>query len=167
MKNIVLTGIMGCGKTSIGIALSYKLKLPVIDMDKEIEKTEGITISEIFEKYGEEYFRTLETNTAKRLSEQSGCIISTGGGVVLKEENMKYLKKNGIVMYIHRMPEDIIKTVNTENRPLLKDDAKKLNDIYAARHKLYLKYADVCISNSGDFQSGVLNAYNAVKNILL
>lgn len=86
---------------------------------------------------------------------------------MLKEENMKYLKKNGIVMYIHRMPEDIIKTVNTENRPLLKDDAKKLNDIYAARHKLYLKYADVCISNSGDFQSGVLNAYNAVKNILL
>ena len=166
MKNIVLTGMMGCGKTSIGLALSYKLKMPVVDMDKEIEKNENMTVKEIFAKHGEEYFRKAETETAGRLSQSEGCIISTGGGVVLREENMKYLKKNGIVVYIHRTPDDIIKSVNTENRPLLADGPEKLYEIYKARHDIYLKYADVCVSNSGDFQNGVENVYSAVKDII-
>lgn len=165
-KNIVLVGIMGCGKTSIGLSLSYKLKMPVIDMDKEIEKQEKMLISEIFAKYGEEYFRNVETQTAKKLSKLDGYIISTGGGVVLKGENMEYLKNNGIIVYIHRTPDEIVKSVNTENRPLLKDGPQKLFDIYNARHNTYLKYADVVVNNSGSFTEGVENVYSAVKDII-
>ncbi len=165
-KNIVLVGIMGCGKTTIGNALSYKLKMPVIDMDKEIEKEEGMEIKDIFDRFGEEYFRNSETKIAEKLSKLSGHIISTGGGVVLRDENMKYLKETGKVIYIHRTPDEIIKTVKTEKRPLLKNGPEKLYEIYNARHNIYLKHADVVVKNSGDFQNGVENVYNAVLAVL-
>ncbi len=164
--NIVLVGIMGCGKTSIGISLSYKLKMPFIDMDKEIEKTAGMKIKDIFAKYGESYFRKLETETSKRVSKLSGYIISTGGGVVLHEDNMKHLKQTGYILYIHRTPDEIIKSVKIENRPLLASGPEKLYEIYKQRHNIYLKYADIVVNNSGDFQNGVDNVFNAVKNII-
>lgn len=161
-KNIVLTGIMGCGKTSIGIAISYKLKMPVVDMDKIIERTSKMTINEIFEKHGEEYFRNLETETAKRLSNLNGYIISTGGGVVLRKENMDYLSKTGYVIYINRTPDDIVKSVKTENRPLLASGADKLCQIYEERHSLYTKYSDITVNNNADFNRGVENVLYAI-----
>lgn len=161
-KNIVLTGIMGCGKTSIGIAISYKLKMPVVDMDKIIERTSKMTINEIFEKHGEEYFRNLETEIAKRLSNLNGYIISTGGGVVLRKENMDYLSKTGYVIYINRTPDDIVKSVKTENRPLLASGADKLYQIYEERHSLYTKYSDITVNNNADFNRGVENVLYAI-----
>ena len=105
-KNIVLIGMSGAGKTSVGRALSYRLKMAFVDMDDFIEKRKNMTVSEIFEKYGEEYFRKLETETAKFLSENyKNTIISTGGGVVLNSLNMDYLKESGTVIYINRSVE--------------------------------------------------------------
>ena len=161
-KNIVLTGIMGCGKTSIGIAISYKLKMPVVDMDKIIERTSKMSINEIFKKHGEEYFRDLETQTAKRLSNLNGYIISTGGGVVLREENMEYLSKTGYVIYINRTPDDIVKSVRTENRPLLANGSDRLYQIYEERHSLYTRYSDITVNNNADFKRGVENVLYAI-----
>lgn len=157
-KNIVLIGMSGAGKTSVGRALSYRLEMAFVDMDDFIEKRVNMSVSEIFEKYGEEYFRKLETQTAIFLSENyKNTIISTGGGVVLNPLNMDCLKKCGTVIYINRSVEKILSTLNPQKRPLLKSNPEKLYDMYNVRHPLYLKYADVCVLNNGDIEECVEN----------
>ncbi len=166
-SNIVLIGMSGAGKSTVGIALSYKLRMPYVDMDAYIERTQSMSISTIFAEYGNDHFRNIETETAKYLGEKyKKTIISTGGGVVLRPENMEYLKKNGIVVYINRSVENILKTLNAEKRPLLKDNPQRLYEMYEQRHSLYLKYADVCVANSPDFKTGVENVYEAVKDLI-
>lgn len=154
----------GAGKTTIGLALSYKLKVAFVDMDSYIERKFNMQISEIFAKFGEEKFREIETETAKHLSENyKNTIISTGGGVVLKNENMEYLKETGRVIYINRTVENILSTLNSEKRPLLKENPEKLYEMYKIRHPLYVKYADVCIMNSGGFSECVDEIYEVIK----
>lgn len=166
-SNIVLIGMSGAGKSTVGIALSYKMKMPFVDMDNFIERKMGMIVSEIFEKFGNDKFRDIETDVAKHLSEKySNTIISTGGGVILRPQNMEYLKKNGYVIYINRSVEHILKTLNSEKRPLLKNNPNKLYEMYEERHELYLKYADVCVVNGSDFKSGVENVYDAIKNLI-
>ena len=100
-NNIILVGMMGAGKTTIGKELLNVLKdYTLIDMDSEIENREKMKISEIFEKYGEKHFRELETNLLKELSKNQNQIISTGGGVFEKEENRNILKETGTVFYL-------------------------------------------------------------------
>ena len=165
-QNIILIGMSGVGKSTIGMALSYKMRMPFVDMDSYIERKQGMTISEIFATYGSDHFRDLETETAKHIGETYGrTIVSTGGGVVLRPQNMEYLKKNGVVVYINRTVENILKNIKTDKRPLLKDNPQKLYEMYEERHELYLKYADVCVLNGADFKSGVENVYEAVKGI--
>ncbi|MBR4890993.1 MAG: shikimate kinase [Clostridia bacterium] len=164
-KNIVLIGMSGAGKSTIGIALSYKMKMPFVDMDNYIERNQGMRITEIFDTYGNDYFRNLESETALYMAENyKKTIISTGGGIILNPENMINLKKNGIVIYINRSVENILKTLNAEKRPLLRDNPEKLYDMYKERHSIYLKYADIVVYNSSDFKSGVENVYNAVMS---
>ncbi len=163
-KNIVLIGMSGAGKTTIGMAMSYKLKMAFVDMDAYIEKKYDMSIPEIFEKHGEEYFRNLETETAKYLSENyKNTIISTGGGVVMRPENMEYLKRTGTVVYINRTVENILSTLNAEKRPLLKANPDKLYEMRALRHPLYIKYADICVLNSGKFAECVDNICEAIN----
>ncbi len=165
-SNIVLIGMSGAGKSTVGIALSYKMKMPFVDMDNYIARKMGMSISEIFEKYGNDRFREIETEVAKYIGEKyKNTIISTGGGVVLRPQNMEYLKKNGYVIYINRSVEHILKTLNSEKRPLLKNNPNKLYEMYEQRHDLYLKYADICVANGADFKSGVENVYDAIMNI--
>ena len=167
-KNIILIGMSGAGKTTIGLALSYKLKMAFVDMDAYIEKKYNKSVSEIFAEHGEEYFRNLESETAKYLGENyENTIISTGGGVVLRQENMVYLKKTGTVVYINRTVDDILSTLNAEKRPLLKSNPEKLYEMYEKRHPLYLKYADICVLNSGEFQECVNNVYEAINSALI
>ncbi len=162
-ENIVLIGMSGAGKTTIGRALSYKLKMAFVDMDSYIEKKYNKQISQIFDEYGEEYFRKIETETAKYLSENyKNTIISTGGGVVLKDENMEYLKSNGTVVYINRTVENILSTLNAEKRPLLKSNPEKLYEMRKIRHPLYTKYSDICVLNGGEFRDCVNNIAEAL-----
>ena len=95
--NIVLTGFMGTGKSAIGKALAKKLKMSYLDTDELIEKREKDSISAIFDKRGEEYFRSLETKMVKEVSVFDDYIISTGGGVVLREENLVALRRNAFI----------------------------------------------------------------------
>jgi len=151
MKNIILTGFMGTGKTAVAKELSSLLNLKMVDIDNEIEKAEGITINEIFERYGESKFRDIETEMIKKISPEKNLIISTGGGVVLREENIRMLKENGIIICLIASPETIFeRTKNNSDRPLLKvsDPLKKIKELLEFRMPFYKK-ADIIINTEG------------------
>lgn len=158
MKNIILIGFMGCGKTSVGIKLSYRLRRPMIDTDKLIEKDEGRTISEIFETDGEDYFRNLETECLKRLTETvNNHIISVGGGLPIREENHILLKKLGTVVYLRAKPGTIYERLKHDTtRPLLQGDdpQQKIRTLMEKRASVYEKAADIIIDvDSKDFDT--------------
>jgi len=124
--NIVLTGFMGTGKTVIGKLLAKKLSWEYIDTDELIEKRENMKISEIFAIKGEPYFRKIESEIIKEVSKKDKCVISTGGGVVLKEENMNELEKNGIIINLSASPDKIFERTSLDkSRPLLNKENPK------------------------------------------
>jgi shikimate kinase len=104
-KNFYLTGFMAAGKSTIGPILANTLGWNFFDLDKEIEKEEGLKVVEIFKQKGEEYFRGIETETLKRLSENEESIISLGGGAIASEENFKIIKSTGKIIYLKSSPE--------------------------------------------------------------
>ena len=99
-KIIFIVGLMGSGKTSIGKLLSKKMEKKFFDTDKEIIGQENLTIGQIFKKFGEKYFRELEYKTLSRLKDNIGCIISTGGGIVLKKENIDIMVGSGTIIFL-------------------------------------------------------------------
>lgn len=153
MENIILIGFMGCGKTSVGIKLSYHMRRPMLDTDKLIEKDEGRTISEIFETDGEGCFRDLETQCLKKLiATADKQIISVGGGLPVREENHALLKELGTVVYLRAMAETIYERVKHDTtRPLLQgDDPKqKIRSLMEQRAAVYEKAADIIIDVDG------------------
>lgn len=160
-KNIVLIGMPGCGKSTLGFFLSKKLGLDFIDLDVYIETKENKKIPEIFQK-GEDYFRDLESKSVEEVSKYNSTIISTGGGVIKREENIKNLKHNGKLIFIDRPLEKILEDIDTENRPLLKYKKDNLYNLYKERYDLYKKYADYRILN----ESSLEEALNEILNLL-
>jgi shikimate kinase len=147
MKNIILTGFMGTGKSEVSRELSRILGWNAIDIDSEIEKSQKITITEIFKQSGEPKFRDIETETIKKFSKGKNIIISTGGGAVLRQENMDVLRGNGIIICLSASPETILqRTSNTNDRPLLQveDPLKKIKELLEFR-KPYYEKADIMI----------------------
>ena len=125
MKTIYLTGFMGAGKTTVGKRLAEKTGLDVIDTDEVIMKKTACTIEEIFQTKGENHFRALESEVLFSLPTEN-VIITTGGGMVLKDENRAFMKKNGIVIFLYCSPENIFERLqDDDSRPLLKGDRKK------------------------------------------
>ncbi len=142
---------MGTGKTAVGRELSRILDMKLIDVDTEIEKSEKITINEIFKQFGEPRFREIETDMIRKLSESKNAIISTGGGAVLKQENMDILRKNGVIVCLTASPETIFKRTSTNNdRPLLQveNPLERINELLNFRKPFYQK-ADVMIDTEG------------------
>jgi shikimate kinase len=126
VKNIVLVGFMGSGKTTVGRLLAEKTGLPLVDMDTLIEERAGKTINEIFAKEGEAYFRQLERTLVKELSEQEDQIISTGGGIVLNPENITDFERTGLVVCLLVDPQSVLERVRHDSsRPLLAGDKEK------------------------------------------
>ncbi len=140
---------MGCGKTTVGKQLSRITSMEYIDIDQYIEKQQNKTISEIFAKYGESYFRELEHQACKELSGKNGCVISAGGGTLLFERNVEVLKQNGTVMLLN-VPLNTIKNrlCNDQKRPLLQRDDKDkvMEEMYNARLPIYKSVADQIIN---------------------
>lgn len=152
MQNVILIGFMGSGKSTIGRILAQKLKYKWVDMDVEIEKGENKTISKIFEEKGETYFRDLETEYLKRLTKQTNNVISTGGGIVLKEENRDLLKEIGTVVFLHADSAQIIENLKDDSkRPLLKGDnpEEKIIQLLDERESTYLNSANIIIQTTG------------------
>jgi shikimate kinase len=160
MKNIVLIGMPGCGKSTLGRCLAEKLDREFIDADSEIEKDAGKTIPELF-AVSEDCFRRQETLTTKRLSALQDKVLAMGGGVVLRQENIISLQENGLIIFLDRSPEDIIGDVDTKTRPLLAAGRKRIYDLYAQREALYRTAADVTVQNKGSMQDVLLRLVEA------
>jgi shikimate kinase len=151
MKNIVLTGFMGTGKTAVGRELARLLDMKLIDVDTEIEVSREMTVNEIFRKFGEPVFREIETDIIKKVSRNRQVIISTGGGAVLKQENMETLRETGIIVCLMALPETILqRTGSTNDRPLLhvENPLEKIRQLMDFR-KPYYEKADIVIATEG------------------
>lgn len=164
MKNIVLIGMPGCGKTTISLALSKKIAWPCIDLDTYLEDYFKMSVAEMFLR-GENFFREKETEVCRHLKNCQGTILACGGGVVLREENITYLKENGIVFWLCRDLDKIIKDVDVSGRPLLKDGPHKIYALYQERAHLYQKSADVLIDNNDTIEKTLVQIETYIKKI--
>ena len=147
-SNIVLIGMPGCGKTTVGKVLAKRSGYKFCDMDSYIQEISKKTIKELFE-HGEENFRDWETKACEELSKCNKTIIASGGGVVKREKNIEILKKSCTILFIDRPVERIINDVDINSRPLLKDGKERLYNLYDERYELYKKAADIQILNKG------------------
>ena len=154
--NLILTGYMGAGKTTVGHALAEKLGMDYIDVDAYIVEKEGRSIPEIFKDGGEEVFRNIETEAIRELGAKTyNTVIATGGGAVLRDENAKLLKEMGKVFYLYASPEETFTRVKGDTgRPLLDSDSEqqlkdRIVDMIRVRYHAYMRTADVRIDTDG------------------
>ncbi len=149
--NVVLTGMPGCGKSTIGTILAQRLERPLVDTDYLIIEEAKCSITEIFEKEKESGFRARETESCKKAGKCAASVISTGGGAILRQENVDALKQNGIVFYLQR---DVEKLQSGNGRPLsrtIEDNRKR----FAERKEIYETTADYFIDNNGEIEAAV------------
>ena len=142
-QNIILVGMPGCGKTTIGQALAKAMNRPFVDTDAMIVESAGRPIPEIFADEGEEVFRAYETEAVKTAGMMSGVVIATGGGVVTRERNYTPLSQNGRIVFLHRNVEEL----PIDGRPISQATPKA--ELYAKRLPLYKAFADVEVENNG------------------
>jgi shikimate kinase len=140
VKNLVLFGFMGSGKTTVGRLAASELNFRFMDMDRRIEQTTGMSISEIIRQQGEETFRDLESKEVAELADQMDLVIATGGGVVLRRANVEILERHGILIYLHVDADTVWnRTHHRTHRPLLRgeDPAGRIRTLLEQRHPLY------------------------------
>ena len=147
MENIVLIGMPGCGKSTIGQEIAYRLGKRFVDADAVLETKAGMRIPEIFATAGESHFRALETAVLSELGKESGLVIATGGGCVTRQENYSLLHQNGTMFWIRRD----LNQLPTEGRPL--SQANQLEEMYLVRKPLYKAFADHRVDNSASIQA--------------
>lgn len=150
--NIFLIGFMGAGKSTIAGGLKSKLGWERVEMDEMIVQKQGMAITEIFAKYGEAYFRDLESSTLIELQKRSQTIVSCGGGVVVREENIGHMKKSGRIVLLTASPETIYERVkNSTERPILNNNmnVEFISQLMEKRRELYKNAADITIATDG------------------
>lgn len=150
--NIFLIGFMGAGKSTIARALKQKLGFPIVEMDERIVKEQGMPINQIFEEHGEAYFRDLETKLIQSLNKQEPTIISCGGGVAMRQENVDYMRHGGKVVFLTAEPETIYGRVkNSTDRPLLNGhmNVEYISKLMEVRRPKYEAAADVLVATDG------------------
>ena len=167
MKPIYLVGFMGCGKTTVGNILSEQLNIQFIDIDEEIILHTSKTIPTIFEEYGENGFRDIESEVLKKVT-SNDAVISTGGGIITREENINFMKKNGILFYLETSVEILYERIcfdhnrpNAMNRSL--DDVQAL---FASRKSAYEKADFSILSNTLsplEVALEIINCLNSIK----
>lgn len=153
MKNLILIGMPGCGKSTIGAALAQRLGRKFVDADEEVVKSAGKSIPEIFAQDGEEAFRQWETAALNSLGKQSGLVIATGGGCVTQNRNFAALHQNGYIIWLERD----LTLLPTDGRPL--SQSNRLEEMYKHRKPMYEAFADIRVENAG-------NPEQTVKEIL-
>lgn len=150
--NIVLIGFMGTGKSTIARELAKTHQMNIVEMDEEIVRRRGKSIADIFKEEGEEYFRDLETALLKELQTKENQVISCGGGAVLREENVRVMKKNGCVVLLTALPQTIYERVkNNTDRPILQGNmnVEYIASLMEKRREKYEKTADIVIATDG------------------
>ncbi len=166
MLNLVLIGFMGTGKSTVGKKLAKKLGLKFVDTDQEVERVCGMTVNQIFKKFKEVRFRSEEKAALRRLTVNTGQVISTGGGTVLDLENLEMLRDNGFIVCLTAEPEVIYQRLKRKkNRPLLKteDPLATVKQLLQDREPFYTK-ADVMVDTSvKDLESIVVEVAGLYK----
>lgn len=158
-RNIVLIGMPTCGKTTISKVLADKLNKEVVDTDTLVEQEMGTTIKEYLKTHDETSFRDIETKVINNVSKLNNLIISTGGGVIKRKNNMEYLKANGVIVFIDR-PLDLLQVSDT--RPLSSNQSD-LEKLYHERYDLYCNYSDIIVKNDQDLELVINEIINEVK----
>ena len=139
-RNLVLVGFMGTGKSAVGRRVAALAAAPCLEMDAELERRAGKSISRIFAEDGEPAFRDMESRLAEEWGRKEGAVVSCGGGVVLREANLRALGANGLLVCLTARPETILaRTARSQKRPLLagEDPEKKIRDLLAVRAPYY------------------------------
>lgn len=149
MGDLILIGLPASGKTTVGRQLAQRLDMPFFDCDEAIEAAAGCSVPDIFARRGEAYFRELEHQTLETLCRKEGCVIATGGGAVLRAQNVRALRQNGVVVYIDR---PLGQLAVGGARPL-SQSAEALAAMHAARAPLYAAACDARVENDGPFES--------------
>ena len=162
MKNIVLIGMPGCGKSTLGRKLARSLERDFYDADAVLEQREQRSIKSFFAE-SENAFREAETRTLAYLAGLQDVVIATGGGAVKRAVNMELLKQNGNIIFIDRKPEEILGDIEGDDRPLLAADKQRIFQLYAERIALYKKYAEKTIENNGTLAAALAQLQEAVK----
>jgi len=156
MENLILIGMPGCGKSTVGAALSKKLGRDFVDADRAVEQAAGFTIPEIFAREGEAGFRARESKILCELGARSGLVLATGGGCVTRAENYAPLHQNGTIVYLERA----LTALDREGRPL--SQGADLTELYAARLPLYRSFADLIIQNDATPEMVAARIWEAV-----
>ncbi len=159
-KNIILTGFMGVGKTSVGTRLARDLGFTFVDTDELIESDQKMTITAIFARLGEPYFRAVETKIIRQVMEGEHQVVSTGGGAVIRDENREAFKKSGLVVCLTAHPDVIYERIRHEtHRPLLQtpDPPAKIKELLESRAPYYAQ-ADMTIDTSEQSVEDVITA---------
>jgi shikimate kinase len=160
-SNVVLIGLMGAGKTTIGAALAKRLGKTFLDSDHVLEEHTGVSVATIFEVEGEEHFRDRETAVLRELALQKNMVLSTGGGAVLRPENREVLRCIGNVIYLHAPPEVSYQRLKrSRDRPLLKTDnpLARLQMLYRDRDPLYRETAHYIVESDREHCTQVVSA---------
>ena len=147
--NIFLIGFMGCGKSTVAAKLNQMYGMHVVEMDQEISVRQKMSIPEIFEKYGEEYFRNLESNLLQEIQTGTNQVVSCGGGVVLRTKNVAEMRKNGRIVLLTAKPENVLRRVReNDDRPILKGrkTVKDITELMEARREKYEEAADIVVA---------------------
>lgn len=158
--NVFLVGFMGAGKTTIASELERKLEMNRVEMDEMIVKKQGMSISEIFDEYGETYFRNLESNCLIELQKEKQSIVSCGGGVVMRDDNAEHMKKNGRVVLLQATPQTILDRVkDSDERPILNGhmNVEYIKNLLAKRQEKYDAIADVVINTDNKTESEIVD----------
>jgi shikimate kinase len=163
MKNIVLIGMMGSGKSTIGALLAERLGRTLVDTDQRIVEREGRSISEIFADKGEGYFRDLELAVARELGEQRDLIVACGGGLPLREDCITPLKESGTVFWLRRDPGETYDTMDTAGRPLAQQGRQDFLDRFAQREPIYRRWADYIIDDFSSPEATLQHVLEALK----
>lgn len=155
-RHVFLIGMPGCGKSSLGRKVSSMLHIPYVDMDQRISDVVGCTVSDMFERYGEQAFRNAETNTLIQLTRETPSLISTGGGTVLRENNRAIMRNHGVIVLIDRPLEEIMGDIKLDRRPLLAQKGlSEVERLYHERIDIYRSVADFVMDNSNGYHAGL------------
>ncbi len=160
LLKIACVGLPGSGKSTVGRQLARRLGLRFIDSDQVIEQRIGCSIREFFEREGEASFRDLEQLVIDELTQGEACVLSSGGGAVLRPANRQHLRERSQVVYLHSAPEEVFRRLrHDQNRPLLQvaDPLARLRDLYIARDPLYRETAHFVIETGRPSVSTLVN----------
>lgn len=158
-NNLYLIGLPGSGKTTLGAALAEALRRPFADLDAWIEGRVGLPIPQIFAERGEPAFRDEESAALLAATKESGLVIATGGGIVLRPENVALMRESGNIIWLDRPVERIIGDIRPGGRPLLAGDAaRRLRELAAQRNDLYAQAADARLANDSAPQAALAAA---------